>query len=182
MDCTGKLISVNRDWQSNKLNITLQIEEQPTDDINYISSCEKLNISIKRFTKKRSLDANAYCWVLCTKIANHPDIRSSKEEVYEEMLQKYGVLYQDEDGYITVTVKSSVDMSKIEGHWKHYKGNGQFDSYIMIKGTSQYDTSEMARFIDMIIHEAKELGIETLPPYELERMLSQWGKTNEKVV
>jgi len=174
MECTGKLHSVNRDWKSGKIIIGFELNEEPTEDINFIGLCEKLSITIKKFKQKRSLDANAYCWAIITKIANHPDIKSSKEEVYEEMLQKYGYLYQDEEGYIPVTVKAGVDMSKIEGHWKFYKSNGKFDSYLMIKGSSEYDTAEMAHFIDMVVQEAKELGIETLTPDELERIKATW--------
>jgi hypothetical protein len=44
----------------------------------------------------------------------------------------------------------------------------------MIKGSSEYDTKEMSRFIDGIVAEAKELGIETLPPAELETMMKAW--------
>ena len=66
-------------------------------------------------------------------------------------------------------------MSKIEGHWKFYKSNGKFDSYLMIKGSSEYNTAEMSHFIDMVVQEAKELGIETLTPDELERMKQAWG-------
>ena len=40
----------------------------------------------------------------------------------------------------------------------------------------EYDRAEMARFTDCVIGEAKELGIETLPPEELERMLDEWQK------
>ena len=46
----------------------------------------------------------------------------------------------------------------------------------MIKGSSEYDTKEMSSFIDGIISEAKGLGIETLPPEELERMMKDYGK------
>ena len=175
MDVTGKLLNVNRDWQTDKLFLTFEINEKPTEEINYISTCEKLNISVKEFKKKRSLDSNAYCWVLMTEIANHPDVRSSKEEVYEEMLQKYGYLAQDEDGYIVITLKESIDISKLGGHWKFYKGNGKFNSYLAIKGSSEYDTSEMAHFINQIVLEAKELGIETATPEELARMNELWG-------
>ncbi len=174
MECTGKLHSVNRDWESGKIIIGFELNEEPTEAINNIRLCEKLSIKVSKYRQKRSLDANAYCWAIITKIANHPDIKSSKEEVYEEMLQKYGFLYQDEEGYIPVTVKAGVDMSKIEGHWKFYKSNGKFDSYLMIKGSSEYDTSEMAHFIDMVVQEAKELGIETLTPDELERIKATW--------
>jgi hypothetical protein len=132
-----------------------------------------LSIVAKKYRQKRSLDANAYCWVLITKIAEM--LNSSKEEIYEDMLQKYGFIYQDDDGYITVTVKADVDMNKITGHWKFLKGNGKFNSYLMIKGSSEYDSAEMAKFIDRIVDEAKELGIETMTPAELERMKAAWG-------
>ena len=134
-----------------------------------------LRIKAVKYRQKRSLDANAYAWVLMTKIANHQDIASSKEEVYEQMLQKYGTFYEDEGGYITITVKKTVDMAKVSGHWKHIKDNGNFASYLMIKGSSEYNTAEMSRFIDRIVEEAQELGIETATPDELERMKQEWG-------
>lgn len=172
MECTGKLHSVNRDWKTGKIIIGFELNEEPTEEINNIASCEKLSIVAKKYRQKRSLDANAYCWVLITKIAEM--LNSSKEEIYEDMLQKYGFIYQDDDGYITVTVKADVDMNKITGHWKFLKGNGKFNSYLMIKGSSEYDSAEMAKFIDRIVEEAKELGIETMTPAELERMKAAW--------
>lgn len=84
------------------------------------------------------------------------------------------MLYEDKEGYITVTVKSSVDMGKVEGHWQLIKDNGAFKAYAMIKGSSQYDTKEMSHFIDGIVSEAKELDIETLTPMELEQMKVGW--------
>ena len=174
MECTGKLHSVNRDWKSGKIILSFEINEEPTEAINCISQCELLNITAKKYRKKRSLDANAYCWVLLTKIANHPDVRSTKEEIYEQMLKKQPRVYEDEKGHVLITVKANVDMSKIAGHWMFYKTNGKFTSYFMLKGTSEYDTAEMAHFIDMVVQEAKELGIETLPPNELERMKQAW--------
>lgn len=180
MNLTGKLLSVQRDWKSNKLNMTFEVNEQPTEEINQIAACEKLNIDVRKFKNKRSLDANAYCWVLMSKIADV--IGSSKEDVYENMLQKYGYFYKDDEGYITITVKAEVDMSKITGHWKFYKGNGKFSSYLMIKGSSEYDSAEMAKFIDAIVQEAKELGIETATPDELERIKKTWWNNEKKTI
>lgn len=180
MEWTGKLQNVVKDWNTGQFHITFTINESSAiNEIDSIKSCEKLNIKAMKYRERRSLDANAYCWVIMTKIANHPDIRSSKEEVYEEMLQKYGYLYQDEEGYIVGTYKVDTDMSKVPGHWKFYKSNGKFNSYLMIKGSSEYNTAEMAHFIDMIVQEAKELEIETLTPDELERMKAAWQKQNQ---
>lgn len=175
MECTGKIQNITKDWQTGQLQITFSINEHSViNEIDDIKECEKLSITAKKWRQKRSLDSNAYCWLLCSKIAEV--IKSSKDEVYEDMLQKYGYFYQDEDGYISVTVKTDVDMSKISGHWKFLKTNGKFTSYLMIKGSSEYDTKEMSHFVDCIVEEAKLLGIETMTPAELERMSAAWQK------
>lgn len=180
MECTGKIQNVSKDWMTGQFNITFTVNEASAiNEIEDIKDCEKLSIKAVKYREKRSLDANAYLWVLCTKIAEI--VRSSKDEVYEEMLQKYGVFYQDEEGnYITITVKSEVDMTRIEGHWKYYKSNGKFTSYLLIKGTSEYNTAEMSHFIDSVVQEAKELNVETMTPAELERMKSAWQNENVK--
>lgn len=175
MDTTGKLTGASRTFDGRSIILTFEVDASSAGQIENIKKDDLLRIWAVKYKQKRSLDANAYAWVLMTKIANHPDISSSKEEVYEQMLQKYGTFYEDEDGYITITVKKSVDMSKVDGHWKYIKDNGRFASYLMIKGSSEYDTAEMAHFIDRIVEEAKELGIETATPDELERMKQEWG-------
>lgn len=178
MEATGRLQAIQKDWQTDKWLLTFEINEKPTEEINFIKDCEKLILVIKKFRKKRSLDANAYCWALITEIANHPDVRSSKEEIYEEMLQKYGFLDQDESGYITITARADIDVKRLGSHWKFYKSNGKFNAYLAIKGTSEYDTAEMAHFIDQVVSEAKELGIETATPDEIARMKALWGVEN----
>lgn len=89
MECTGKLTNISRDWQSNKLNITLSINENINSEIEKIKDVEKLSIKVNKYRKKRSLDANAYMWVLLSKIADV--INSDKDDVYIEMLSRYGV-------------------------------------------------------------------------------------------
>lgn len=176
MRFTGEISSIGREWNSNKAVVSLALEEPHLVDEIIPLMKKKLNIEIKEWKKKRSLDANGYLWALCTEIANHEEVRSSKDEVYEEMLQKYGYLYKDEDGsFITVTLKADIDISRVEGHWKFYKSNGKFNAYLMIKGTSEYDTKEMAHFLDMVVEEAKELGIQTETPDKIAEMKALWG-------
>lgn len=170
MDCTGKLVNVTKDWKTGQFQLTFAINETP--DIESIQDCEKLNIKATKYRAKRSLDANAYAWVLITKIAEV--IKSSKEEVYESLLQKYGALYQDSEGYVTVTVPKRADLSPFNLHLKKIKDSEDFSAYLVIKGSSQYDTKEMSTFIDGIVSECKELGIETLTVDELERIKTAW--------
>ena len=55
-----------------------------------LKTLKKLSIKVVKYRKKRSLDANAYMWVLLSKIAEV--IHSNKDDVYIEMLSRYGVL------------------------------------------------------------------------------------------
>lgn len=171
MRLKGQIKGVTREWGTNIPIITLSVTEGEIEAINDILDSE-LDIELKKYHKKRSLDSNAYLWILCTKIAEI--VKTSKEEVYEDMLQKYAPFEKDDDGYILVTLKASIDTAKLPGHWKLYKSNGTFNSYLMIKGSSEFDTAEMSRFLDLVIGEAKDLGIETLPPDEIKRMKALW--------
>lgn len=47
---------------------------------------------------------------------------------------------------------------------------------IFYYGSSEYDTKQMSRLIDLIIDECKEQGIETLTPDEIARMKASWGE------
>lgn len=125
-----------------------------------------IEIELKLQSKPKSLDSLRYMWKLCDLIAHHKDINSSKDEVYENMIQKYGYLEAD----VTITVKSEVDMSKMPGHWKFIKSNGTFSAYMMIRGCSTYTSVEMSHFVSMVVDEAKELGIQTATPAELAEM------------
>ena len=44
------------------------------------------------------------------------------------------------------------------------------------KGSSDFDTAQMARFLDSLIQDAENLGIPTITDKEFERMVGQWGK------
>ena len=124
---------------------------------------------IKEHKEKRSLNANAYAWALIGKIADA--MRLSKDECYLLMLKRYG---QSE----LVSVLSEVNIS---GYFKYYEDAGTaihggkgYTYYRLYKGSSEYDTHEMAVLIDGIVSEAQELGIETLPPDEIQRLTERW--------
>lgn len=167
----GKWSNIFRDIKTGKWLIQFEVDEVSGYD--ELKDAD-LDISVKKHREKRSLDANAYAWVLMSKLAEIHG--TSKEEVYESMLQKYGALDQDELGYITITMIDRIPIERVGGHWKFIGKNDGFNSYIMIKGSSEMDSKEMSVFIDGIVSECKEMGIETLPPDELERMTEQWSQ------
>ncbi len=57
---------------------------------------------------------------------------------------------------------------------KEGKGGAMYRTYMMLKGSSAYDTKEMSLLINGLVDECKVAGIETLSPKELERMMSAY--------
>ena len=143
------------------------------DIINYLFKLDRdkeYQVEIKEYKQKRSLNANAYAWVLINKIANV--MRLSKEEVYLNMLKHYG----------QSQVVSIVSEVNITGYFKYYEvigtstlNNKEFNHIRVFKGSSEYDTKEMSIFIDGIVQEAKQLDIETLTPNQLAELKSLWN-------
>lgn len=128
------------------------------------------DFEIKEYKEKRSLNANAYCWALITKIANV--MRIGKNECYLKMLKEYG---QSE----IVSIKSEVD---VKGYFKYYEAVGssvlndkEFTHYKVFKGSSEYDSKEMSIFIEGVVYEAKNLDIMTLDDIHLERLSKEWN-------
>lgn len=126
---------------------------------------------LKKHFEKRSLNANAYAWQLITQIGNV--LRASKEDVYLEMLKRYGqggavsVQERFSEGFKrSYKYHESLGKSELNGKmWEHFR---------FWIGSSEYNTQEMSILIDGIVDEAKSLDIETLTPQELERMKCEW--------
>lgn len=172
-DLTGKIRGLSVDFKTGRALLTLQINEKQSamNLFDKLSQEDKLSIKVSKYREKRSLNANALCWKLCTEIANI--LRKAKEEVYVDMLKRYG---QSE----LVSVVSSVDVS---GYFKYYDefGTGyvndkEFTHYRVYKGSSEYDTREMSIFLDGIVDEAKEQGIYVMSERELSLIKSEWGQ------
>ena len=128
---------------------------------------------LKPYKQKRSLSANNYFWVLADKIAEA--IKSDKELVYWQLIQRVGV-------FDTFQFKDQKAMDRFKSAWQS-KGLGWLtrtvdeDKFILqaYYGSSVYDTAEMSRLIDEAVSEAKRLGIETKPQWEIDSMLKEWG-------
>lgn len=140
------------------------------DIIDWLWEQDKDNIyEIKEYKKKRSLNSNAYLWLLCTKIAEIMNL--SKEEVYVKMLEDYGVS-------ILVPLTTETNPEKYFKYYSYFekgKLNGkECDWYKVFKGSSEYDTKEMSHLLNGVVEEAKNLGIVTLDELEIQEMLDRW--------
>ena len=170
-ELTGKISGVSFSYTTGKPLITFELNEKQSalNMVDALKDAEKLSIKIDRYREKRSLNANSYAWLLIGKIGN--ETRQSKEDVYFLMLKRYG---QSE----LISVMAHIP---IGGYVKYYEEAGEstlngkvFKHYRVYKGSSEFDTREMSIFIDGVVAEAKDLGIQTDTPDQLAKMKSLW--------
>ena len=183
MNFTGKIIGVSRDYETSKPVLQLAVNESlyGIDDL----KDKDLSIKITRKAKKRSLDANAYHWVLVTKIAER--MHATINEVHNLMLARYGFPEMIDGKLAYFILPDNWDANKLEGvHLKATSKTQTLDNgvvhrvYIVLRGSHTYNTVEMNRLIEGDIDEAKRLGIETLTPAEKAAMMEAYEQVQEQ--
>ena len=131
------------------------------------------DVEIKEHKEKRSLNANSYSWVLQDKISKALNRRV--DDVHKEMVLQYGVIEVFSIQKVAFeSAKRLFDYFEILGE---SSTNGK--EFIHVKagiGTHLYNTKEMSVFLEGVVAEAKELGIETKTPNELAELKSLWEK------
>lgn len=135
------------------------------------------NLFLKLKTKSRSLDANAYFWVLVGKLA--AALRVKPDEIYRQYVPDVG------DNFEVVPIKEEHiedwDRMWCAGHVGRLTDDlgecRNIPGYHYIRcyfGQSDYDTAQMSRLIDMVVHDCKAQGIETMTPEELRKLVNDW--------
>lgn len=162
------------DFRDRKWLITFEVKDKP--EIFDKTKDKDLNIEIKEFKEKRSLNANSYFHLLADKIASITGV--SHSEVHNQLIAEYG--YVDEE-IRNIVMDDSIPWQKFDSihlrptsHTKVMDNGKLYRVYIVMRGSHTYNKTEMSRLIDGTVSEAKELGIETLPPEEIERLKNQW--------
>lgn len=136
---------------------------------------EAVEITIKKFRAKRSLDANAYAWVLIDQIA--AELGVTKETVYRNAIRNIGGVSE------TVCVRNSAVEKLTEGWSKNGLG-WQVETMpsklpgctnvILYYGSSTYDSKQMSALIDTLVDDCHELGLETRTPEEIESLIKEY--------
>lgn len=171
-ELTGNVQNLAIDFKSGKAVLTLLINEKndAAACFDKLLDADKIAVKIDKYREKRSLNANAYAWLLIGKIGDI--LNASKDDVYLQMLKRYG---QSE----VISVLAHIPLTGLIKYYEEFgtgKVNGRdFKHYRVFKGSSEFDTREMSIFIDGIVSEAKELGINTKTPAELAELKSLWG-------
>lgn len=137
-------------------------------------------LSLVSVMKRKTANANAYAWVLIDKLAEHYGV--TKTYIYCRAINDIGG-----NGYVMTVANDAVDRaveiweSRGIGWFGNilYEGD-RFTDIEFVYGSSVYDTRQMSRLIDNLIHECETAGIETKTRAEIESMMSMWVPEHKK--
>lgn len=152
-----------------------------TADKNAIEELSKIDgtiaqkVEVKKFTEKRSLNANAYFHLLVGKIAEV--VKLPMSEVKRKMVFDYGTQLGAFRAEATIPLEAAFTYFQIIRESKGTKR--PCVDVIVWKPTHTLDKAEMARLIDGVVEEAQQLGIETRTPNEIADMLNLWEQEDE---
>ena len=138
---------------------------------------KKYVAELKEYRERRSLDANAFCWLLIGKLADYYHV--TPEEVYRQNIQRLGtyqVLPIREDA---ADHFRDIWESKGTGWIVQEMGKSKLPGYVNLRcwyGSSTYNSKEMSVLLDNIIDECKAAGIPTETPEEIARMKEEWNR------
>lgn len=148
-----------------------------TSAIGEIENGKMYVADIKQHRKRRSLDANAYAWVMIGKLAEKTGI--GREKIYRSLIREIGgnsdtICVQNRAvdrlceswhanglGWVTDTLESKIDGCT---------------NVILYYGSSTYDRAQMSRLIDLLVQECKQQGIETQTPAQLAVLMEAYSE------
>ena len=132
---------------------------------------QPVSIKVAKKKKRRSLDSNAYFWILVDKLSQKLNL--SKEDVYRNAIRNIG-------GVSEIVCVRNEAVEKLCAGWSKNGIGWQTDTMpskidgctnvVLYYGSSTYNQEQMTRLIDNIVQDCKAVGIETLSPLELARL------------
>lgn len=175
------------DWTVDSRGFWLTFRVKNKDEAQRIvaeinKSDKPYELTVEKQKRKRSLDANAYCWVLCTKLAEKlsvtTKIKTTKEDIYRNTVRELGI-YRDFPGLGTDeanTLRTAWEM--LGTGWiteqVDFEADGDHVRVRCYYGSSTYNTRQMSRLIDNLVQDCKAVGVETLTPAELALLKEAW--------
>lgn len=142
-------------------------------------------VEIRKKVKRRSLNANAYAWVLCDKIARELSKNAyiSKNDVYKRVLIESGTFT-----YLPIkndAVSRFIEIWQGHGLGWHAEdaGPAKTEGYTIVRayhGSSVYTVDEMRRLIDALVDECSQLNIPIEDNDYINSLVREWGNEQTK--
>lgn len=179
LDTTGTIEDIAIDYKTNKAKISLLLDTRQLDIVEELKKENKLNIEVKKYRKKRSLNANSYFWQLLQELCELLELDTIEE--YKRRVKELGIFRQFK--IETENIKTFEKMWTSQGiAWfceivdTTYVEDTEFKIINAYYGSSSFNSKQMARLIDGVVQDCKVYNIETKPQEEINSLLESWGK------
>lgn len=168
------------------LGVMLVVPAPHDNDLSKIDSDKEYVVEIKKKSKSRSLNANAYCWVLCQKIAKllSHHVYTSKEDVYRKAIKDCGhftyipTKAEAVERFIQIWQAHGIGwIAEDIGECKTLDG---YHNIMCYHGSSVYTVQEMQRLLDCLVDECNQLGIHLEPSEYIQSLIEEWGNEQSK--
>ena len=175
MKLTGRIETVTLSRETRKPLMVIELDRDSAE-IDDLMKREKLSIEIKPHHPQRSLNANAYAWVLIDKLAEKLNL--PPEQVYRETIRSIG-------GVCEIVNCNRNAVERLKSTWESHGIGWQVDTVDMggdwiicflYYGSSVYDTAQMTRLIDTLVQDCKAQEIDVMTEEERSLLLEQWSK------
>ena len=179
MQTTGIIKEINIDYETRKPKISLLLDTKEIEVVEQLKNENKLNIDLKKYRKKRSINANNYFWKLLQEYCDEKEVDTIEE--YKERTKRLGIF--------RISRVEAKDVETFKKSWENfgiawfceiydteYLQNIEFKVLHLYYGSSSFNTKQMSRLINDLVEDCKEVGIETKTPSEIKSLLESWDK------
>ena len=137
---------------------------------------------LKEHKKGRSRSQNSYYWELAGEVAKKSvKFGANINEIHNRNLRELGLREYINGQPVCVYIPDTEEAEKaaLNAETYHIKPTSQtkegkngevFRCYVMLRGSHTFNTEEFSSLVDMMVQEAKAVGIETMTPLELENI------------
>lgn len=163
-------------WSADAAGMSLSLRTPLARQIvDAVKQGKTYTVEIKEYRKKRSLNQNDMYWSVLTSFAEALNISNAR--AHNLLLRRYGQLerYEDKPVYVVLPDTEDAEKRADEAESYHLKPTSQvkegkdgqmYRTYMLLRGSSTYNTKEMTRLLDGLLDECKEVGIAVMTERE----------------
>lgn len=183
MQTTGIIEDISIDLKTRKPKISVLLDTKEIEIVEQLKNENKLNVELKKYREKRSLNANNYFWKLLQELCDLADIETIEE--YKRRVKQLGIFKR-----LKIMTE---DVKTVEKIWTdrgiawfceiadtEYIGDTEFKIINAYYGSSSFNTKQMSRLINDLVQDCQAYGIETKTPAEIESLLRSWENEQKK--
>lgn len=130
-----------------------------------------VEVTIKKHRKKRGLTANAFYWVTVSQLAQALGVTDAY--IHNTMLRQYGQpeIYGGKVVYVMLPDTDETAEKTLEAMENHLRPTSQirngsdgvvYRAYMLLRGSSTYNTEEFSRLVDGLLEACKEAGVRVM--------------------